>query len=211
MLGLRAFRTERSAAGPGPTPRSLAVADLGRSAREISGVRETIAEIADQTKLLALNATIEAARTGEYGKGFEVVANEVEQLAKQTSAATAGIRDRVEAIEEATRGATSELSSITQGLAEVDRIVAQPSAAIGQQSARTRQVTGDLGEAHDVVTEMSGNVLDTTTAAGRVANDVGSMTAHPVGIRGLATQLGEMSSVLRRASADLGEMLDADA
>lgn len=52
---------------------SEAMATLGRAARDISHVTETITEISDQTNLLALNATIEAARAGDAGKGFAVV------------------------------------------------------------------------------------------------------------------------------------------
>jgi methyl-accepting chemotaxis protein len=203
-------RTISGAAVHGVERAAAAVADLGRSAHEITGVSETIADIADQTKLLALNATIEAARAGESGKGFAVVANEVKELAKQTAAATIGIRNRVEAIEAAIGEAIAEMNSITGVMKNVDEIVAQIAAAIEEQSARTQQVTADLGEASAVVGEMSSCVLDSATASARVAQNVGAMTAHVAGVRALAKQLDDMSTVLRRASGDLGQMLRSE-
>ena len=49
------------------------------------GIVQNIGSISQKTRVLALNASIEAARAGIHGKGFNVVANEVGNLANLTS------------------------------------------------------------------------------------------------------------------------------
>jgi methyl-accepting chemotaxis protein len=75
------------------------VTELESQMNEIEEVVEVIAEVADQTNLLALNANIEAARAGEAGSGFEVVADEVKQLANETREHTEEIATRIEDIQ----------------------------------------------------------------------------------------------------------------
>lgn len=62
---------------------------------EVDSYAATSEEIATRTNLLALNAAIEAARSGEAGRGFSVVAQEVKALAQQARGASLEFRSEV--------------------------------------------------------------------------------------------------------------------
>jgi hypothetical protein len=62
---------------------------------EVDSYAATSEEIAARTNLLALNAAIEAARSGEAGRGFSVVAQEVKALAQQARGASIEFRSEV--------------------------------------------------------------------------------------------------------------------
>ncbi|GIX41440.1 MAG: hypothetical protein KatS3mg129_1173 [Leptospiraceae bacterium] len=57
---------------------------LATSFEKVFDVTSILSEIADRTNLLALNASIEAARAGDAGKGFGVVASEINKLADKS-------------------------------------------------------------------------------------------------------------------------------
>jgi len=57
---------------------------LGERSQEISGIVDIINKIAERTTVLALNASMQAAAAGDAGRGFGVVADEVQRLAENT-------------------------------------------------------------------------------------------------------------------------------
>ncbi|GGF78494.1 chemotaxis protein [Paenibacillus albidus] len=84
------------------------LSNLQAQADSIQGIVQTIRDVASQTQLLALNAAIEAAHAGEFGRGFNVVANEVRKLSARVNDSIIEVRDNVKAI-------TAEVAKISAG------------------------------------------------------------------------------------------------
>ena len=95
---------------------------LGESSQEISEIVELISDITEQTNILALNAAIQAASAGEAGRGFTVVAEEVQRLAERSSEATKQISAIVKTIQTDTHGAVAAMEKSTEGVVEGARV-----------------------------------------------------------------------------------------
>ena len=67
---------------------------------EIGKIMDSIAQVARKIKMIGLNASIEAARLGESGRGFTVVANEIQHLSENTATTTSQVTNLNQRIEE---------------------------------------------------------------------------------------------------------------
>ena len=85
-----------------------------KKAERILDLTRDILEIADQTNLLALNASIEAAHAGDAGRGFAIVADEINKLSVMTSATASEISD----ISKTVLNAVSQLAEEAQKVVE---------------------------------------------------------------------------------------------
>ena len=185
---------------------SSQVGELGRAAREIGKVVETITEISSQVDLLALNATIEAARAGDAGKGFAVVAGEIKELARQTAAASGEIKKRVEGIQSGTEGTVNEINDVSEVVNEINTIVATIASAVEEQSATTREIVNNVAQASaglmevnenvaqssQVSSEIARDISDVTSSANDISNNCAAVNTNAGELAGLAEQLNKM-------------------
>ena len=115
---------------------------LGESSQEIGEITELISDITEQTNVLALNAAIQAASAGEAGRGFSVVAEEVQRLAERSAEATKQIGALVRTIQTDTHDAVAAMEKSTQGVVEGARL----SDAAGTALSEIRSVSNRLAE-----------------------------------------------------------------
>ncbi|KAF3997758.1 methyl-accepting chemotaxis protein [Glaciimonas immobilis] len=115
---------------------------LGESSQEIGEITELISDITEQTNVLALNAAIQAASAGEAGRGFSVVAEEVQRLAERSGAATKQIGALVRTIQTDTHDAVVAMEKSTQGVVEGAKL----SDAAGAALSEIRRVSNRLAE-----------------------------------------------------------------
>jgi twitching motility protein PilJ len=115
---------------------------LGESSQEIGEITELISDITEQTNVLALNAAIQAASAGEAGRGFSVVAEEVQRLAERSAEAAKQIGALVRTIQTDTHDAVAAMEKSTQGVVEGARLSDAAGAALNDIS----QVSNRLAE-----------------------------------------------------------------
>ncbi|RKH46470.1 methyl-accepting chemotaxis protein [Corallococcus sicarius] len=145
---------------------------LGERTEQISGITETVKDLADQSHLLAVNAAIEAARSGEHGKGFAVVAREIRGLADQSIRATNQVR-----------GILADISTAIFATVEIT--------AAGTQ--RMESALAQVRTSGDTLRQLSSIVRDSVVSARQISQTVNQQAT---GIEQIFTAVNELNAVM---------------
>ncbi len=130
--------------------------ETNHSAARIFDISHMISDITRQTKLLALNASIEAARAGESGKGFSVVASEVEVLAEAADKLSKEINEVVEELRDRTLSSMSKLDKIADTISKQSDSVAQTQSKFYGISTAVEDTRANIDTLNKSMKEMEG-------------------------------------------------------
>jgi methyl-accepting chemotaxis protein len=170
---------------------SREVGQLSTNAQKIGDVIGLIQAIAEQTNLLALNATIEAARAGDAGRGFAIVAQEVKQLASQTSKATEDIAKQIAEVQGATTRAVDTIGSIASTVGEIDTLTAAIAAAVEEQGAATREISMNVQHAAQGTLTLTRNVSGVNEAIEKTEHAAEDFLQVSGSLRSQSSQISE--------------------
>jgi len=164
--------------------------NLQEQASTIMGIAETVTGIAEQTNLLALNAAIEAARSGEAGKGFTVVADEIRKLAEESKNSA----DQI----------SSFLKTITVGINELIEKLNKEFEEMKVQSATLKVSSSDNKKSSDHISEVSKQINILIDSLLKEANKLEGLSSS---IENLLAVSEESTATAEEISASINKFL----
>lgn len=172
---------------------------LGESSQEIGEIVELISDITEQTNVLALNAAIQAASAGEAGRGFTVVAEEVQRLAERSAEATKQISALIKTIQTDTHDAVVAMERSTQGVVAGTRLSDDAGRALGDIGRVSTQLA-------DLIEDFSSSTSKQAASAGTVAQSIQRIllvteqtSEGTLQTAGSIRQLSELAQELKRS------------
>jgi len=138
---------------------------FGTNTQEVNKILGGISTISQQTKLLSLNASIEAARAGEAGRGFSVVAQEINILAERTVELVNAIAGIVESLEDSMKDMTSKMEL---GISQLDK----GNTMAAQTQDKFREILKDAGQTNEEIRNVHRMVENFAQSAVDVADSM---------------------------------------
>ena len=155
---------------------TASMAEIERSSHTISAITEVMDSVAVRTNLLALNTGVEAARTGDAGRSFKVLAQEIRDLSSRAGAASKEVRSLITTSrQQVTAGviimqeASNAIGTIVAGVSEIGSHLNAIDNAAQEQAAALRDVNGAVATIDQTARQNAAMVRQTSAASADMA------------------------------------------
>jgi methyl-accepting chemotaxis protein len=183
--------------------------ELTQRSSDIGKILEVIEEVSDQTRLLSLNAAILAAQSGEQGRAFSVVAEEIRALSDRTSASTQEIKQLLSSMPGQIGNVTEAIQrgtvKVDEGVRLIDEMketinVVSDAARKSAEASRTiMAATDEQASSVRQAVELEQNIA----AMSREITDAMKFQSENCGqIISSADQMKELATIVKRATEE---------
>ena len=184
------------------------------SAQRIRAATEMITSIAEETNLLSLNASIEAARAGENGRGFAIVATQIQKLAEQSNESSHMIEEITNDLINNAGETVDIMSKVheiidsqSHNMMETEKIVAEVMDGIGTSLEKIEQI-----ESTTVLLEDSRNrIVQAVEGLSEIAQQNAANTqetcAQTIEVSNTFEQIEDSALQLKKIADDLSDTM----
>lgn len=203
--GMRTAHTEAGETGK-------MIGQLERTGRRIEKLVDAIALIAVQTTMLAVSGSVEAARSGEAGRGFATVSNDIRALARESGENADRVRDAVRTIQDTVTAMRRETELISasveaecaRGAALIEKLaraiadVSELRAAATEIMAGAETILGSVSEVMSGAQQIASAAEETAAAS---AQSAAAARQQAAGAEDLAAAIEEIAELAEELSA----------
>jgi methyl-accepting chemotaxis protein len=161
---------------------SMIATHIDELSHHVDGIGEILSlikDIAAKSDLLALNAALEGTKAGEAGRGFSLVAMQMQKLAEQVMTSAKNIDALTSDITKSTNASVLATEEATKLATETTRSAHQITFAVQQQQEGTQEASIALDEIAQVASEAAvaaHNVVDTSDALLKLSAELSDST-----------------------------------
>lgn len=183
------------------------IVDLAGRAEEIGNVLNVIDDVIEETNLLSLNAAILAAQAGEHGKGFEVVADEIKDLADRTASSSKEISGLIQAVQRGARDAAHMMHGSAEDVTRGESLARQAStelaeilASVERFNDRVRGIGRETSEIANGSRQITKAVQSVSHALREIEDATGRQKSENEKLLGISRRMNDMTLQVKRTA-----------